>query len=420
MTLPPSAAALRFGRFELQPHERRLLVAGEPAALGARALDLLQALAERAGQLVSKQALMDLVWPDVVVEENNLAAQISALRKVLGGDVIATIPGRGYRFTAKLDDGAGGGARRWRAAATAPRGVARERDADPQPSLESRSGAAAMPTNLPGELTALLGRADDLAALGTLIEQHRLVSIVGAGGIGKTLLAQHLLDSRRGAYPHGVCWVELAQVSDPAALPGAIAAALGVHGGTGEPLAGLVAAVAPLSLLLALDNAEHLLADVARVCDALRDAAPGVRLVVTSQAPLRLAAERVYRIGPLAVPDRPLPAAQAMEFGAVALFTDRARGGRCALRTHRCQCAGGDRAVPRARRPGAGDRAGRGARADARRAAAGDFDAGPPEAAQLRAATAPRRRASRPCARRWNGATAFWTSASRRCSGAWR
>ena len=324
MTLPPSAAALHFGRFELQPHERRLLVAGEPAALGARALDLLQALAERAGQLVSKQALMDLVWPDVVVEENNLAAQISALRKVLGGDVIATIPGRGYRFTAKLDEAPAEEAA-LAAAATAPRGVARERDADPPPSLESRSGAAAMPTNLPGELTPLLGRDDDLASLGTLIEQHRVVSIVGAGGMGKTLLAQHLLDSRRGAYPHGVCWVELAQVSDPAALPGAIAAALGVHGGTGEPLAGLVAAVAPLSLLLALDNAEHLLADVARVCDGLRDAAPGVRLVVTSQAPLRLAAERVYRIGPLAVPDRPLPAAQAMEFGAVALFTDRAR-----------------------------------------------------------------------------------------------
>ncbi|HVF65080.1 MAG TPA: winged helix-turn-helix domain-containing protein [Casimicrobiaceae bacterium] len=324
MTTPTATHALRFGRFELQPHERRLLVAGDPAALGSRALDLLQALAERAGQLVSKHALMDLVWPDVVVEENNLAAQISALRKVVGGDVIATIPGRGYRFTAKLDEAPAEEAAQAADAAAQP-GVARERNAGPPPSLESRPVAAAMPTNLPGELTTLLGRDDDLAVLGTLIEQHRVVTIVGAGGMGKTLLAQHLLDSRRSAYPHGVCWVELAQVSDPAALPGTIAAALGVHGGTGEPLAGLVAAVAPLSLLLALDNAEHLLADVARVCDALRDAAPGVRLIVTSQAQLRLAGERVYRIGPLAVPDRPLPAAQAMEFGAVALFTDRAR-----------------------------------------------------------------------------------------------
>jgi DNA-binding winged helix-turn-helix (wHTH) protein len=103
MDTATAAVSLRFGRFELQPHERRLLVDGKPAALGSRALDLLLVLAERAGQLVGRHALMDLVWPDVVVEDNNLAAQISALRKVLGGDVIATIPGRGYRFTARLD-----------------------------------------------------------------------------------------------------------------------------------------------------------------------------------------------------------------------------------------------------------------------------------------------------------------------------
>src|SRR5206468_2353206 len=99
--------------------------------------------------------------------------------------------------------------------------------------------------------------------------RHRLVSVVGAGGIGKSLLTQHLLDTRRSAYPQGVCWVELAGVDDAAALPGAVAAAVGVHVGHGEPLAALIAAVAPLTMLLALDNAEHLLADVARLCEAL-------------------------------------------------------------------------------------------------------------------------------------------------------
>ena len=99
---PPPPAMLRFGRFELQPGERRLLADGAPVAVGGRAFDLLHALADRPGQLVSKHALMDLVWPGLVVEENNLAAQVSALRKVLGGDVIATIPGRGYRFVAPL------------------------------------------------------------------------------------------------------------------------------------------------------------------------------------------------------------------------------------------------------------------------------------------------------------------------------
>jgi DNA-binding winged helix-turn-helix (wHTH) protein len=73
-----------------------------PCRLGARAFDVLLVLAERAGQLVTKHELLDLAWPGLVVEENNLATQVGNLRKVLGGEIIATIPGRGYRFTAAL------------------------------------------------------------------------------------------------------------------------------------------------------------------------------------------------------------------------------------------------------------------------------------------------------------------------------
>jgi predicted ATPase/DNA-binding winged helix-turn-helix (wHTH) protein len=308
MTPPAATASLRFGRFELQTHERRLLIDGAPAALGARAFDLLLALAERPGRLVGKRALMELVWPGLVVQDNNLAAQMSALRKVVGDEVIATIPGRGYRFVARIE------------AASIDTGT----PAVAQEQTPAGSLAAALPTHLPSELPALLGRADDLAALGALVDAHRLVSIVGPGGIGKSLLAEHLLDARRNTYAQGVCWVELAAVTDAAALPGAIAAALGVHGGPGEPKAQLIAALAPLALLLALDNAEHLLDAVALMCHALHAAAPGLRIVVTSQAPLKLAAEHVLRIEPLAVPQRALPAAQALQFGAVALFTERA------------------------------------------------------------------------------------------------
>ena len=150
--------------------------------------------------------------------------------------------------------------------------------------------------------------------------------MVGAGGMGKTLLAQHLLRGRAADYADGVCWVELASVSDAAVLPLRIAEALDVRLGAGEPLASLCAALSQLTLLLALDNAEHLLADVARSAAALLNAAPGLRLVVTSQAPLRLADERVYRVGPLAVPQGPLPAALAQTFAAVTLFVERARG----------------------------------------------------------------------------------------------
>ena len=307
MNQPAAATTLRFGPFELQIAERRLLRDGVPVALGSRAFDLLQALAERPGHLVGKDALMDLVWPGLVVQENNLAAQVSTLRKVLGGDVIATIPGRGYRFVAPVVTGRSVDAS---AASADPDSIA---DASP-----------VLRTNLPATLPALLGRADDLAALGALVDAHRLVSIVGAGGIGKSLLAQHLLDARRAVYLQGVCWVELAPVGDPAALPGAVAAALGVDGGPGDPLAALVGAVAPLRMLLAFDNAEHRLAEVANLCRALLDAAPALRIVVTSQAPLKLADERVFRIGPLAVPGGELPAQQALPFGAVALFAERA------------------------------------------------------------------------------------------------
>jgi TolB-like protein/tetratricopeptide (TPR) repeat protein len=91
-----------FKKFTLLEQERQLLIDGQPAVLGARAFDLLLALVERPGQLVTKEELLDWVWPKLVVEENNLQVQISALRKILGQEAIATIPGRGYRFTVSL------------------------------------------------------------------------------------------------------------------------------------------------------------------------------------------------------------------------------------------------------------------------------------------------------------------------------
>ena len=114
--------------------------------------------------------------------------------------------------------------------------------------------------------------------------------------MGKSLLTQHLLDGRRATYIHGVCWVELATVGDEAGLPAAVAAALGVQVSGSDALVALCEAVAPLSMLVALDNAEHLLDGVARMVQVLMAAAPRVCWVVTSQAPLKLSAERVYRI----------------------------------------------------------------------------------------------------------------------------
>ncbi len=304
---PPTAAldSLRFGRFELQPHERRLLVDGEPVLLGGRALDVLTVLAERAGSLVTKNELLDRVWPGLVVEEHNIVTQVSGLRKVLGGDHIATIPGRGYRFTARVE----------RAADAEP---LLSPDAEPAPALALR-------TNLPATLPPLIGRDAELRDLQAATATHRVVTLLGAGGTGKTLLAQHLLRQVQASFEHGVCLVDLAPVTEAAAVAGTVAEALGLAAGRRDPLAGLCEAVAPLRLLLVLDNAEHLLDEVARVVDAMHRAAPDVRLVITSQAPLRLSAEHPFRLGGLALPPAGASVAQAAGFGAVALFVERAR-----------------------------------------------------------------------------------------------
>lgn len=330
--------ALRFARFEIQPRERRLLIDGCSASLGSRAFDLLLTFATTPGKLLAKNELLDIVWPNVVVEENNLQVQISTLRKLLGPDVIATIPGHGYRFTATpvAADAAVAAAPKTIAIATATATRTAIAVLEPTPAAAPRSVAQAisaplLKTNLPARLPALIGRDDELVALDTLLEQHPLVTIVGTGGIGKTLLAQHVLHRQRDRHTHGVCFVELASIAEPRQVIGAVSAAIGVHAGGGHgddsALDALVQAVAPLALLIALDNAEHLIDEVARVANALHAGAPQVTVLVTSQAPLRLGVERVYRVGMLALPadGAAVSPDAALGYGAIALFAERAR-----------------------------------------------------------------------------------------------
>ncbi|MEO8509413.1 MAG: transcriptional regulator, partial [Betaproteobacteria bacterium] len=200
------SADCRFGRFELQPVERRLLADGHPVALGARAFDLLLALVARAGQLVSKNELLTQVWPGLVVEENNLQVQVSALRKLLGQSSVSTIPGRGYRFELPLER---------LASAQAPPLAATIVATSASPVAPARA-----PTNLPPRQATLYGRATDVAAVKALLAQHPVVTIAGAGGIGKTRVAQavaaQLAEERMADFPDGVWWVELAPIADGA------------------------------------------------------------------------------------------------------------------------------------------------------------------------------------------------------------
>lgn len=183
------SAILRFDRFQLQPAERRLLADGRPVELGARALDLLRVLVEHAGRLVSKDELLDRVWPGVIVEEANLHVQVSALRKVLGREAIATVPGRGYQFVLPVH-------------------------CDTPQAAPVPASQALQPDGLP----SLLGRDAELRRLRELVGQAPLVTVTGAGGCGKTLLARHLLQALQGGRPQGVAWVELLDVADAPAL----------------------------------------------------------------------------------------------------------------------------------------------------------------------------------------------------------
>jgi predicted ATPase/DNA-binding winged helix-turn-helix (wHTH) protein len=311
-TMPPEC--YRFLDAELHPAQRVLRLGGRDCQVGARAFDLLLALVERRDRLVPKSELLELVWPRVVVEENNLQVHISTLRKLLGARAIATVPGRGYRFVAPLNDDGSTTAETARAAAAPAADVAMASASSPTPR-----------TNLPPHRPALLGRADDVAHVASLLAGHRLVTVVGAGGIGKSRLAQAVGDAELAQWPDGVWWIELAGLSDAALVPHALAQQLGL--GLPEPKGGqqtLVDALAPRRMLLVLDNCEHLLEPVADLVERLLRAAPALRVLATSQEPLRLAAEQQYRLDPLAVPrDASVPGARG--FGALVLFESRVR-----------------------------------------------------------------------------------------------
>jgi len=290
---------------QILPNSRALLVDGQPASVGGRAFDLLVALTERADRVVTKHELMDLVWPDVIVEENNLQVQISALRRLLGPAAIATVPGRGYRFTAPLDEAA-------------------------PPPAPSRAAAAprAQASNLPSTSAALIGREADLSALARLLADARLVTVVGTGGIGKTRLVQACAADLHGQRHDGTWWVELALLppgSNADAVAAAVARALDLRVEAGQAGVERVCSVlCDQRLLLLLDNCEHLLAGAAAFGAALLRTAPAVTLLATSQEPLHLAGEQVYRLPLLALPED-ADLVHAEQYGAVALFVARAR-----------------------------------------------------------------------------------------------
>jgi len=178
---------------------------------------------------------------------------------------------------------------------------------------------------LAAPLTTFVGRTEAVQEVAGLLEGARLVTVTGPGGVGKTRLAIEVARQQAGRFADGACLVELAAVSEPALVPAAVAAALGIPQAPDlSATESLAAALHRLQVLLVLDNCEHLVTAVADLCELLLPVADDARFLATSQEPLRAGGETRYRLAPLSVP-RPGEQAEAAESEAVRLFTDRAR-----------------------------------------------------------------------------------------------
>jgi predicted ATPase/DNA-binding winged helix-turn-helix (wHTH) protein/class 3 adenylate cyclase len=302
--------ALRFGALEWRPDERVAMLAGHRAELGSRAIDLLDLLIAERHRVISKRELLEKVWPGMVVEENNLQVQVSTLRKMLGQDAVATVPGFGYRFTMaqEADD-------RSTAIGAAPVEAA-PMAAPPEPPGR---------TNLPHAMEALFGRADDLEQLDHLLASHRLLTLLGPGGIGKTRAAQALARMQADRFPHGAWWVDLGALSSPDEVVPAIAVATRAQLGAGDAALQLALALESRHTLIVLDNCEHLIEEVARIAKAVLEVASKAQLLATSQEPLRLEGEQVFRLGGLPLPRAGASLEEAHRCGAMMLLERRAQ-----------------------------------------------------------------------------------------------
>jgi predicted ATPase/predicted Ser/Thr protein kinase len=185
-----------------------------------------------------------------------------------------------------------------------------------------------VPNNLPVSLTSFVGRREEMEEVARLLGPARLVTLLGSGGCGKTRLAIQIARNLLESYPGGAWIVELAALSDPALVPQSVAVALGLREESGRTLVETVAEhLASRSLLLVLDNCEHLTPSCAALAQSLLASAPGLRILATSRQALGVAGETLWRIPSLSVPDpggAPLPRQAVSRFESVRLFLERA------------------------------------------------------------------------------------------------
>jgi predicted ATPase len=300
-----SRKVIKFGRFTIHPQRRELNAGTERIELGGRLYDLLLTLLEARGAVVSKIDLIKRVWPGRVMEDNNLAVAISTLRRAMGedGDTIRTVSGRGYQLLCEL------------------------REVDEQPA--SRSSTQ---TNLPAATSELVGREVATRNISDLVREHRMLTLTGAGGIGKTRLAIEVARGLVPEFPDGVWMVDLAPMTDGRLVAARVAIALGLKASDATPEA-LPEVLKHRRLLVLLDNCEHLVDAAAMVATQLVRASSSVFVLCTGREPLRAESEWVYQVPPLDVPvAESCTEQELMQSGAARLFVSRTRAAQPSFR----------------------------------------------------------------------------------------
>ncbi len=296
--------------WEIDLARRELRSAGVLVPLGGRAFEIVSVLVQADGELVSKNDLMDQVWPGAIVEENALQVHIAAIRKALGGDrgMLKTQFGRGYRLLGS-----------WKV-------IEEQRDVPvPRAPAPARVVPAATTTNIPAAADSLIGRGGAVQYLRDLLSAYRVVTLTGPGGIGKTVLALEVARSLN--FSGDTLLVEFASLQDPQLVPSAVASVLGLKlEGEETSSESVTRAVGFRKLLLVLDNCEHVIDAAAKLAETIVSRCPGTTVLATSREVLRIDGEYVYRVPPLDVPpeDGTEPT-DAAGHTAVQLFMARAR-----------------------------------------------------------------------------------------------
>src|SRR6266851_1193937 len=272
---------LKFGPFELSSSERVLRRGGEALPLGGRALDILIYLADRPGEVIAKQELMDRIWSDVTVEEGSLRVHVAAIRKTLGDGqfgnrYIANIKGRGYSFVSTVVPLAG--------------------------NTESRNDKCRHQGRLSVRPIVMIGRKTVVSEVSDKLRNERFVSLLGPGGIGKTTIALAVGRAVAEEFGGKVCFVDLGSLTDPRHVAGAVATSLGLALKSKDPGPELVDLVRSRKLLIILDSCEHVIEAVASLAEQLYRQTEEIHVLPTSREPLKVQGEHCYRVLPLDYP----------------------------------------------------------------------------------------------------------------------